>query len=123
MYKTYLKHGKVCFYEKGIEINGDVYGIQSDADIYRIKSGIVSGSKVYGEEYDLEAEISKLAHTDIVFEQPTTEQLEAIQGKRFENPKEARRFVDEVMSGVHTPSQDEINAAVMLELAKLKAGV
>lgn len=123
MYKTYLKHGKVFFYEKGIEINGDIYGIHSDEDIRRIKRNIVTSSAELEEPYDLDGEITKLIHTDVAFEQPASEQLERIQSKRFENPKEARAFADEVMSGTHKPSQDEINAAVMLEIAKLKAGV
>lgn len=135
MYKTYLKHGKVFFYERGIEINGVIYGIHSEEDIRRIKRRIVQSLAERDEEcdtgeecdteeeYNLEAEIDKLIHTDIVFEQPTAKQLAQIQSRRFENPREARTFVDEVMSDTHTPSQDEINAAVMLEIAKLKAGV
>lgn len=123
MYKTYLKHGKVFFYEKGIEINGDIYGIHSEKDIRRIKRNIVTSSMEHDEPYDLDEEIAKPIHTDVDFEQPATEQLAKIQSKRFENPKEARAFADEVMNGTHKPSQDEINAAVMLEIAKLKAGV
>lgn len=122
MYKIYLKHGKVHFFKRGIELNGIVYGIYRDADIHRIKSNVVKSSIEYNEKYDLEPKIEQLAHTDIVFEQPTTEQLSVIQGKNFENPQEARKFVDEVMNDTYMPSQEEINAMLMLEIAKLKAG-
>lgn len=122
MYKTYLKHGKVFFYENGIEINGIVYGVRSEEDIRRIKRNLASSTE-HDDPYDIDKEITKIIHTDVAFEQPATEQLAKIQSKRFENPKEARAFADEVMSGTHKPSQDEINAAVMLEIAKLKAGV
>ena len=112
MIKTYLENGRVHFYEKGIEIRGIVYGVRGNRDIERIRRSAA------GDE-----DIDSVTYTEVVFEQPTAEQLEKIQTKRFENPIEARKFVDEVLSGTYMPTQDEINAAIMLEIAKIKAGV
>mgnify|MGYP007127088514 CR=1 FL=1 len=42
MYKFYSKNGTAQFYERGVKIDGTVYGIQKDSDILRIKRGIVN---------------------------------------------------------------------------------
>lgn len=41
MYKFYVKNGTAYFYERGVEIDGTVYGIQKDSDILRIKRNII----------------------------------------------------------------------------------
>ena len=81
MYKWCVKKNKVAFYEKGIEIDGRVYGIHSDADIQKIKMRLASRALIDEEgnmpdDVDLDAEISKINHTDVGFDMPTDEQLE-----------------------------------------------
>lgn len=137
MYKFYMKNGTAYFYEHGIEIDGTVYGILCDSDVLRIKRRIVnskftdldnefdsSDNEFNGSDnkFDMNAEIGKISHTDITFEQPTAEQLERIQAKTFDNMPELKQHVQAVMNG-ETMSQDEINAMLMLQIAELKAGV
>lgn len=38
MYKFYMKNGQAQFYERGVEIDGTVYGIHTDRDILRINA-------------------------------------------------------------------------------------
>ena len=122
MYKFYMKNGTAYFYERGVEIDGIVYGIRTDSDILRIKRSVVNSKFAESEEdFDMNVEIAKIQHTDITFEQPTAEQLEQIQSKTFDSMSDMKQYVQSVMNGELT--QDEINAMLMLQIAELKAGV
>ena len=122
MYKFYSKNGTAQFYERGVEIDGTVYGIRTDSDILRIKRSVVNSKFAESEEdFDMNVEIAKIQHTDITFEQPTAEQLEQIQAKTFDSMSDMKQYVQSVMNGELT--QDEINAMLMLQIAELKAGV
>lgn len=126
MYKWYVKNNKVAFYEKGIEIGGRVYGIRSSADIQKIKMRLAVKALTDDEgnmpdDVDLDAEIAKINHTDLVFDMPTDEQLERINCQSVYGNEEASELVDSVIN--NEVSQDEINAMLMLEIAELKAGV
>lgn len=124
MYKFYMKNGTAYFYERGVEINGTVYGIRTDKDILRIKRSVVNNKFAETDDnFDMDTEIAKIHHTDITFEQPTAEQLEQIQSKTFDSMSELKQHVQSVMNGDETMSQDEINAMLMLQIAELKAGV
>ena len=124
MYKFYMKNGTAQFYERGVEIDGTVYGIRTDSDILRIKRSVVNSKFAESEEdFDMNVEIAKIQHTDITLEQPTAEQLEQIQAKTFDSMSELKQHVQSVMNGDETRSQDEINAMLLLEIAELKAGV
>ena len=122
MYKFYMKNGTAYFYERGVEIDGTVYGIRTDSDILRIKRSVVNSKFAKSEEdFDMNVEIAKIQHTDIMLEQPTSEQLEQIQAKTYNSMTELKQHVQSVMNGELT--QDEINAMLMLQIAELKAGV
>ena len=124
MYKFYSKNGTAQFYERGVEIDGTVYGIRTDSDILRIKRSVLNSKFAESEEdFDMNVEIAKIQHTGITFEQPTAEQLEQIQAKTFDSMSELKQHVQSVMNGDETMSQDEINAMLMLQIAELKAGV
>ena len=124
MYKFYMKNGTAYFYERGVEIDGTVYGINTDRDILRIKRSVVNNKFAESEEdFDMNVEIAKIQHTGITFEPPTAEQLEQIQAKTFDSMSELKQHVQSVMNGDETMSQDEINAMLLLEIAELKAGV
>lgn len=124
MYKFYMKNGTAQFYERGVEIDGTVYGIRTDSDILRIKRSVVNSKFAESEEdFDMNVEIAKIQHTDITLEQPTAEQLEQIQAKTYNSMTELKQHVQSVMNGDETMSQDEINAMLMLQIAELKAGV
>lgn len=124
MYKFYSKNGQAQFYEHGVEIDGTVYGIRTDSDILRIKRSVVNSKFAESEEdFDMNVEIAKIQHTDITFEQPTAEQLSQIQSKTFDSMSDMKQYVQSVMNGDETMSQDEINAMLMLQIAELKAGV
>ena len=124
MYKFYSKNGTAQFYERGVEIDGTVYGIRTDRDILRIKRRIVNDKFAETDDnFDMGVEIAKIQHTDITFEQPTAEQLEQIQAKTYNSMTELKQHVQSVMNGDETMSQDEINAMLMLQIAELKAGV
>ena len=124
MYKFYMKNGTAYFYERGVEIDGTVYGIRTDSDILRIKRSVVNSKFAESEEdFDMNVEIAKIQHTDVTFEQPTAEQLKQIQSKTFDSMSELKQHVQSVMNGDETMSQDEINAMLMLQIAELKAGV
>lgn len=124
MYKFYMKNGTAYFYERGVEIDGTVYGIRTDSDILRIKRSVVNSKFAESEEdFDMNVEIAKIQHTDITLEQPTAEQLEQIQAKTYNSMTELKQHVQSVMNGDETMSQDEINAMLMLQIAELKAGV
>lgn len=124
MYKFYSKNGTAQFYERGVEIDGTVYGIRTDSDILRIKRSVLNSKFAESEEdFDMNVEIAKIQHTDITFEQPTAEQLEQIQAKTYNSMTELKQHVQSVMSGDETMSQDEINAMLLLQIAELKAGV
>lgn len=117
-----MKNGTAYFYERGIEIDGIVYGIRADRDILRIKRRIVNDKFAETDgDFDMDTEIAKIKHTDITFEQPTAEQLSQIQAKTYNSMSELKQHVQSVMSG--DVSQDEINAMLMLQIAELKAGV
>ena len=143
MYKFYVKNGTAYFYERGVEIDGTVYGIHKDSDILRIKRNIIrqkrnisdknedllSGSvnlpdnkfAETDDNFDMDTEIAKIQHTSIIFKQPTSEQLSQIQAKTYNSMTELKQHVQSVMNGELT--QDEINAMLMLQIAELKAGV
>ena len=122
MYKFYSKNGTAQFYERGVKIDGTVYGIRTDSDILRIKRSVVNSKFAESEEdFDMNVEIAKIQHTDITLEQPTSEQLEQIQAKTYNSMTELKQHVQSVMNGELT--QDEINAMLMLQIAELKAGV
>ena len=122
MYKFYMKNGTAQFYERGVEIDGTVYGIHTDRDILRIKRRIVNDKFAETDgDFDMDTEIAKIKHTGITFEQPTAEQLEQIQAKTYNSMTELKQHVQSVMNGELT--QDEINAMLMLQIAELKAGV
>lgn len=124
MYKFYMKNGTAYFYERGVEIDGIVYGTGDDRDILRIKRRIVNDKFAETDDnFDMDTEIAKIQHTDITFEQHTAEQLEQIQAKTFASMSELKQHVQSVMNGDETMSQDEINAMLMLQIAELKAGV
>ena len=124
MYKFYMKNGQAYFYERGVEIDGTVYGIHTDRDILRIKRRIVNDKFAETDEnFDMDTEIAKIQHTDVMLEQPTAEQLEQIRAKTFDSMSELKQHVQSVMNGDETMSQDEINAMLMLQIAELKAGV
>ena len=124
MYKFYMKNGQARFYERGVEIDGTVYGIRTDSDILRIKRSVLNSKFAESEEdFDMNVEIAKIQHTDITLEQPTSEQLSQIQSKTFDSMSDMKQHVQSVMDGDETMSQDEINAMLMLQIAELKAGV
>ena len=124
MYKFYSKNGQAQFYEHGVEIDGTVYGIHADRDILRIKRRIVNDKFAETDDnFDMDTEIAKIQHTDVTFEQPTAEQLSQIQSKTFDSMSDMKQYVQSVMNGDETMSQDEINAMLMLQIAELKAGV
>lgn len=124
MYKFYMKNGTAYFYERGVEIDGTVYGIHADRDILRIKRRIVNDKFAETDgDFDMDTEIAKIQHTDITLEQPTSEQLSQIQSKTFDSMSDMKQYVQSVMNGDETMSQDEINAMLMLQIAELKAGV
>lgn len=124
MYKFYSKNGTAQFYERGVEIDGTAYGIHTDRDILRIKRRIVNDKFAETDDnFDMDTEIAKIQHTDVMFEQPTAEQLKQIQSKTFDSMSELKQHVQSVMNGDETMSQDEINAMLMLQIAELKAGV
>ena len=123
MYKFYMKNGTVYFYERGVEIDGTVYGIRTDSDILRIKRSVVNSKFAESEEdFDMNVEIAKIQHTDITFEQPTAEQLEQIQAKTFASMSELKQYVQSVMNG-ETMSQDEINAMLLLKIAEMEVAI
>ena len=84
MYKFYMKNGQAQFYERGVEIDGTVYGIHTDRDILRIKRSVVNNKFAETDDnFDMDTEIAKIQHTSITFKQPTSEQLSQIQAKAF----------------------------------------
>lgn len=122
MYKFYSKNGTAQFYERGVEIDGTVYGIRTDSDILRIKRSVVNSKFAESEEdFDMNVEIAKIQHTDVTFEQPTAEQLEQIQAKTFDSMSELKQHVQSVMSG--DVSQDEINAMLLLKIAEMEVAI
>ena len=122
MYKFYSKNGTAQFYERGVEIDGTVYGIHADRDILRIKRRIVNDKFAETDDnFDMDTEIAKIQHTSITFKQPTSEQLSQIQAKTFDSMSDMKQYVQSIMNGELT--QDEINAMLMLQIAELKAGV
>ena len=124
MYKFYMKNGTAYFYERGVKIDGTVYGIHTDRDILRIKRRIVNDKFAETDDnFDMDTEIAKIQHTSITFKQPTSEQLSQIQSKTFDSMSDMKQHVQSVMNGDETMSQDEINAMLMLQIAELKAGV
>lgn len=122
MYKFYSKNGTAQFYERGVEIDGTVYGIRTDSDILRIKRSVVNSKFAESEEdFDMDTEIAKIQHTDVTFEQPTAEQLEQIQAKTFDSMSDMKQYVQSVMNGELT--QDEINAMLLLKIAEMEVAI
>lgn len=119
-----MKNGTAQFYERGVEINGTVYGIRTDKDILRIKRSVVNNKFAETDDnFDMDTEIAKIQHTDITFEQPTAEQLEQIQSKTFDSMSELKQHVQSVMNGDETMSQDEINAMLLLKIAEMEVAI
>ena len=124
MYKFYMKNGQARFYERGVEIDGTVYGIRTDSDILRIKRSVVNSKFAESEEdFDMNVEIAKIQHTDVTFEQPTAEQLSQIQSKTFDSMSDMKQYVQSVMNGDETMSQDEINAMLLLKIAEMEVAI
>lgn len=124
MYKFYMKNGQARFYERGVEIDGTVYGIHTDRDILRIKHRIVNDKFAETDDnFDMDTEIAKIQHTDVTFEQPTAEQLEQIQAKTYNSMTELKQHVQSVMNGDETMSQDEINAMLLLKIAEMEIAI
>ena len=124
MYKFYSKNGQAQFYEHGVEIDGTVYGIHADRDILRIKRRIVNDKFAETDgDFDMDTEIAKIKHTDITFEQPTAEQLSQIQSKTFDSMSDIKQYVQSVMNGDETMSQDEINAMLLLKIAEMEVAI
>lgn len=124
MYKFYMKNGTAQFYEHGVEIDGTVYGIHTDRDILRIKRRIVNDKFAETDgDFDMDTEIAKIKHTDITFEQPTAEQLSQIQSKTFDSMSDMKQYVQSVMNGDETMSQDEINAMLLLKIAEMEVAI
>ena len=74
MYKFYVKNGQAQFYERGVEIDGTVYGIHTDRDILRIKCSVVNNKFAeIDDNFDMDTEIAKIQHTDVTLEQPTSD--------------------------------------------------
>lgn len=124
MYKFYMKNGTAYFYEHGVEIDGTAYGIHTDRDILRIKRRIVNDKFAETDgDFDMDTEIAKIKHTDITFEQPTAEQLSQIQSKTFDSMSDMKQYVQSVMNGDETMSQDEINAMLLLKIAEMEVAI
>lgn len=124
MYKFYSKNGTAQFYERGVKIDGTVYGIQKDSDILRIKRGIVNDKFAETDDnFDMDTEIAKIQHTSITFKQPTSEQLSQIQAKTFDSMSDMKQYVQSVMNGDETMSQDEINAMLLLKIAEMEVAI
>ena len=124
MYKFYSKNGQAQFYEHGVEIDGTVYGIHAARDILRIKRRIVNDKFAETDgDFDMDTEIAKIKHTDITFEQPTAEQLSQIQSKTFDSMSDMKQYVQSVMNGDETMSQDEINAMLLLKIAEMEVAI
>ena len=122
MYKFYMKNGTAYFYERGVKIDGTVYGIHTDRDILRIKRSIVNDKFAETDDnFDMDTEIAKIQHTSITFKQPTAEQLEQIQAKTYNSMTELKQHVQSVMSG--DVSQDEINAMLLLKIAEMEVAI
>lgn len=122
MYKFYMKNGTAYFYERGVEIDGTVYGIHTDRDILRIKRRIVNDKFAETDDnFDMDTEIAKIQHTSITYKQPTSEQLSQIQAKTFDSMSELKQHVQSVMSG--DVSQDEINAMLLLKIAEMEVAI
>lgn len=122
MYKFYSKNGTAQFYERGVEIDGTVYGIRTDSDILRIKRSVVNSKFAESEEdFDMNVEIAKIQHTDVTFEQPTAEQLSQIQAKTYNSMTELKQHVQSIMNGELT--QDEINAMLLLKIAEMEVAI
>lgn len=119
-----MKNGTAYFYEHGVEIDGTAYGIHTDRDILRIKRRIVNDKFAETDDnFDMDTEIAKIQHTDVMFEQPTAEQLKQIQSKTFDSMSELKQHVQSVMNGDETMSQDEINAMLLLKIAEMEVAI
>lgn len=124
MYKFYMKNGTAYFYERGVKIDGTVYGIHTDRDILRIKRRIVNDKFAETDDnFDMDTEIAKIQHTDVTFEQPTSEKLSQIQEKTYNSMSELKQHVQSVMNGDETMSQDEINAMLLLKIAEMEVAI
>ena len=122
MYKFYMKNGTAYFYEHGVEIDGTVYGIRTDRDTLRIKRSVVNDKFAETDDnFDMDTEIAKIQHTDVTFEQPTSEQLSQIQAKTFDSMSDMKQYVQSVMNGELT--QDEINAMLLLKIAEMEVAI
>ena len=119
-----MKNGTAQFYEHGVEIDGTVYGIHTDRDILRIKRRIVNDKFAETDDnFDMDTEIAKIQHTSIIFKQPTSEQLSQIQSKTFDSMSDMKQYVQSVMNGDETMSQDEINAMLLLKIAEMEVAI
>ena len=88
----------------------------------RIKRRIVNDKFAETDDnFDMDTEIAKIQHTDITFEQPTSEQLSQIQSKTFDSMSDMKQYVQSVMNGELT--QDEINAMLLLKIAEMEVAI
>ena len=101
-----------------------MYGIHTDRDIQRIKRRIVNDKFAETDDnFDMDTEIAKIQHTDVTFEQPTSEKLSQIQAKTYNSMSELKQHVQSVMNGDETMSQDEINAMLLLKIAEMEVAI
>ena len=88
----------------------------------RIKRRIVNDKFAETDDnFDMDTEIAKIQHTDITFEQPTSEQLSQIQSKTFDSMSDMKQYGQSVMNGELT--QDEINAMLLLKIAEMEVAI
>lgn len=121
MYKYYFDGRKIRFYPLAVVYGEKIYGAQDEAAAERFKARLrriyeelPQSNETEGNEFDVEM---------IELDMPTVGQFEKIEARTFDDAREAMAFAESVLSGEEKPTQEEINARVMLELAKLKAGV
>ena len=107
MYKFYMKNGTAYFYERGVEIDGTVYGIHTDRDILRIKRSVVNNKFAETDDnFDMDTEIAKIQHTSIT----------------FNSMSDMKQYVQSIMNGDEM-SQDEINAMLLLKIAEMEVAI
>lgn len=117
MYRYYFDGRKIRFYPMAVVCGENVYGARDEADAERIKARLMRRRGESGQAGD------GLAFETVSLDMPDTTQLGRIQLRTFNDSEEALEFAESVLSGEAKPTQEEINAKFMLEIAKLKAGV
>ena len=121
MYKYYFDGRKIRFYPLAVVCGGKIYGAHDNIGVERINAHL---RRIYEERLQTgETEDNEFGVEMIELDMPTVEQLEKIEARTFDDAREAIAFAESVLFEMEKPTQEEINARVMLELAKLKAGV